>query len=182
MWNKLKAFAHRDPEITANNMDFTKSMDDQVERPKNENGEEIDDPNKEVMKFPTHCYSCSVEGEANMCIASIPFFKEIIIMAFSCDACGYRNTEIKHGGGISEKATRIVFKIEKEADLNRDIFKSDSAIVAIPEVDFAMAPGSLGGMYTTVEGILDKIITSLTENNPFGTGDSATNDKYMTFL
>ncbi len=48
-----------------------------------------------------------------MCIASIPFFKEIIIMAFNCEYCGYRNTDIKHGGGISEKATRIVFKVDK---------------------------------------------------------------------
>jgi len=61
------------------------------------------------MHFPTDCYSCSRPGEANMCIASIPYFKEIIIMAFNCQHCGYRNTEIKQGGGISEKATRIVF-------------------------------------------------------------------------
>lgn len=32
-------------------------------------------------------------------------------MAFSCDVCGYRNTEVKSGGGISQKATRIVFKV-----------------------------------------------------------------------
>ena len=94
-----------------------------------------------------------------MCIASIPFFKEIIIMAFSCDICGYRNTEIKNGGGISDKATRIVFKVEKAEDLNRDCFKSDSCVLAIPEVDFAMAPGSLGSVYTTVEGLLDKVIS-----------------------
>lgn len=46
-----------------------------------------------------------------MCISSIPFFKEIIIMAYSCDHCGYRNTEIKSGGGIPEKATKITFKV-----------------------------------------------------------------------
>ena len=54
--------------------------------------------------------------------------------------------------------------------------------MAIPEVDFAMAPGTLGGVYTTVEGLLDKIVTNLEDSNPFGMGDSATNDKYMTFL
>jgi zinc finger protein len=47
------------------------------------------------MHFPTDCYACGRSGEANMCIASIPYFKEIIIMAFVCDHCGYRNTEIK---------------------------------------------------------------------------------------
>jgi zinc finger protein len=68
-----------------------------------------------------------------------------------------------------------VFKVDKPEDLNRDVFKSDSCLVAIPEVDFAMAPGSLGSHYTTVEGLLVKIIDHLTECNPFGMGDSATN-------
>ena len=134
------------------------------------------------MRFSTYCYACNKEGEAKMCIASIPFFKEIIIMAFSCDYCGYRNTDIKHGGGVSEKATRIVFHVNKEEDLNRDVFKSDSCVMAIPEIDFAMAPGTLGGVYTTVEGLVDKVATNLKDNNPFGVGDSATNKKYMEFL
>ena len=32
--------------------------------------------------------------------------------------------------------------------------------------------GSLGGVYTTVEGLLVKIHKSLTDNNPFATGMS----------
>lgn len=41
--------------------------------------------------------------------------------------------------------------------MNRDVFKSDSCILEIPEVDFSMASGSLGSHYTTVEGLLDKV-------------------------
>jgi len=134
------------------------------------------------MRFPTYCYGCDKEGEAKMCIATIPFFKEIIIMAFSCDYCGYRNTDIKHGGGISDKATRIVLKVQKPSDMNRDVFKSDTGIMAIPELDFAMAPGTLGGVYTTVEGLIEKVHSNLEENNPFGVGDSATNHTYIEFL
>jgi len=59
-----------------------------------------------------------------MCFSSIPYFKQIIIMAFSCDYCGYRNSEIKEGGGISDKAKKITFKVTEESDLNRDVFKS----------------------------------------------------------
>jgi len=90
-----------------------------------------------------------------MCIATIPFFKEIIIMAFSCDVCGHKSTEIKQGGGIAEKATKITFSVEKPEDLNRDIFKSDTCRIQIPEVEFSMEPGTLGSMYSTVEGVLD---------------------------
>lgn len=103
-------------------------------------------------------------------------------MAFTCDYCGYRNTEIKQGGGVSDKATRIVFHAKDKKDLNRDVFKSDSGIMAIPELDFAMAPGTLGGVYTTIEGLIDKVATNLEENNPFGMGDSATNRLYLEFI
>jgi zinc finger protein len=137
---------------------------------------------KEVLKFPTSCYACGREGDAQMCISSIPFFKEIIIMAFSCEFCGYRNTEIKHGGGMSDHATKITFHVKTPVDLNRDLFKSDSCIFEIPELDFSMAPGSLDSMYTTVEGLLSKLHDALKENNPFGVGDSATNSKYLEFL
>ncbi|CDW90766.1 zinc finger [Stylonychia lemnae] len=175
---KIQAYASRkkDEEITASNMDFSKPMDDAS------NTYEDDDVRKEVMRFSTYCYCCSKEGEAKMCIATIPFFKEIIIMAFCCDYCGYRNTDIKHGGGISDKATRIVFKCEKPSDLNRDVFKSDTGIMAIPELDFAMAPGTLGGVYTTIEGLIDKVADNLEEFNPFGSGDSSTNKKYVEFI
>ncbi len=90
-----------------------------------------------------------------MCIATIPFFKEIIIMAFSCETCGLKSTEIKQGGGISDKATKITFDVQKPEDLNRDVFKSDTCTVKIPEVDFVMTAGTLGSMYSTIEGVLD---------------------------
>ena len=45
-------------------------------------------------------------------------------MAFNCDFCGYKNNEIKHGGGISEKGKKITFKVDNLADMSRDLFKS----------------------------------------------------------
>ena len=103
-------------------------------------------------------------------------------MAFSCELCGHKSTEIKQGGGISENATKITFKVENPIDLNRDIFKSDTTFFAIPEVGLELQPGTLGSVYTTVEGLLDKIIEHLDSTNPFGKGDSATNEKFNTFL
>jgi len=103
-------------------------------------------------------------------------------MAFFCEFCGFRNSEIKQGGGISEKATRLVFSVKDVKDLNRDIYKSDTCVVAIPELEFAMAPGTLGSKYTTIEGLIETVVTNLRDNNPFGQGDSATNIKYMEFL
>lgn len=42
----------------------------------------------------------------------------------------------------------------------------------IPEIDFEIDYGTLGGVYTTVEGLLEKIEDNLKDNNPFA-GDSA---------
>ncbi len=37
-----------------------------------------------------------------------------------------------------------------------------------------LSQGTLGGVFTTVEGLLTKIHKSLLENNPFSVGDSTT--------
>lgn len=79
------------------------------------------------MKFETPCTNCNQMGNVQMCFSSIPFFKEIIMMAFVCDHCGYRNSEIKEGGGIGDKAKKITFKVNEEKDLSRDVFKSGTA-------------------------------------------------------
>jgi zinc finger protein len=117
-----------------------------------------------------------------MCIATIPYFKEIIIMAFSCEYCGHKSTEIKQGGGISENATKITLNVKNLEDLNRDVYKSDTTYFAIPELELELAPGTLGSLYTTVEGLIDKIHEHLTNSNPFGQGDSVQNQKLLEFL
>lgn len=117
-----------------------------------------------------------------MCIATIPFFKEIIIMCFSCEFCGYKTTEIKQGGGLSEHATKITFKCLGERDLCRDVFKSDTCHFMIPEIDLELAPGTLGSLYTTTEGMIDKIHEHLCNSNMLNMGDSKTNEKFVQFL
>lgn len=174
--DKMSAYATKEPELSAMAMDFSKPIDDQA------NTTNPDDLKREAIKFPTKCYACTADGECRMCVATIPYFKEIIIMAFSCEQCGHKSTEIKQGGGISKLATKITFDVKCEEDLNRDVFKSDTTYLCIPEVDLELQPGTQGSMYTTMEGLLDQIITHLADTNPFGSGDSDTNAKFIEFL
>lgn len=51
------------------------------------------------------------------------------------------------------------------------MFKSESSYLIIPELDLELLAGTLGGVFTTVEGLLKQIHTHLKENNPFF-GDS----------
>ena len=134
------------------------------------------------MKFPTPCTNCEKMGNVQMCFSSIPFFKEIIIMAFICDFCGYRNSEIKEGGGIANEAQKITVDCSDPSYLNRDVFKSDTAAFSIPELGFDMDAGTLGSVYTTIEGLVAKLIEELEANNPFGQGDSAQDQKFADFV
>ncbi len=97
-----------------------------------------------AAEMPTECHACGEPGFVRMCVSSVPYFKEIIIMAFRCDHCGFKNNEVKQGGGISPKGARITLTVERASDLDRDIFKSESAEVIIPEIDLVLSQGTLG--------------------------------------
>mmetsp|Transcript_12650 Transcript_12650/g.22535 ORF Transcript_12650/g.22535 Transcript_12650/m.22535 type:complete len:565 (-) Transcript_12650:37-1731(-) len=141
----------------------------------------------EVFQLPTDCPNCGVSGTSKTCIVDIPFFQEVIIMAFDCESetCGYKTNEIKGGGAIPDKGKVIRLNIPKKSDageekwnddMKRDVVKSNSAGVLLPELEIEVTAGSLGGMYTTVEGLLALIRDSLFEGQAadFVKGDSAT--------
>jgi len=51
--------------------------------------------------------------------------------------------------------------------------QSDTAALSIPEIELELSEGTLGGKYTTIEGILDDIKNQLSRSNQFALGDSA---------
>ncbi|PON74172.1 Zinc finger, ZPR1-type [Trema orientale] len=93
-------------------------------------------------------------------------------MASTCDSCGYRNSELKPGGRIPEKGKRISLRVKNTKDLSHDVIKSDTAGVKIPELDLELASGTLGGIVTTIEGLITKISESLERVHGFTFGDS----------
>lgn len=127
---------------------------------------------EEAIKFPTPCPHCTQPAETDMCVTDIPHFKEVIIMSLVCEACGYKSNEVKGGGAIPAFGTTITLQVQHPDDLAREVLKSDTAGIAIPQLDFELEEGGLDGLYTTVEGLLNKIHHRLTTSNPFGHGDS----------
>ncbi|KAL4577794.1 hypothetical protein LXL04_013908 [Taraxacum kok-saghyz] len=104
---------------------------------------------EEVMTFPSTCGACAVSCETRMFLTKIPYFQEVIVMASTCDACGYRNSELKPGGAIPPKGKKIAVSVKNIVDLSRDVIKSDTASVIIPEIDLELTSGTLGGIVTT---------------------------------
>ncbi len=129
---------------------------------------------EEAFVFSETCPGCRVEGTTQMCQVEIPHFKDVIIMSFDCQNCGYRSNEVKGGGGVPTKGTRWELTVHGVADLAREVLKSETCVVEVPDIQLVLQMGTLGSIYTTIEGLLDKVRGNLGENNPFVTGDSAT--------
>ena len=102
-------------------------------------------------------------------------------MSTNCEHCGYKDNEVKSGSAISDKGRRIILKVEDRDDLSRDILKvrfslsfpghrtdmiflqSETCGLQVPEIDLVLNPGTLGGRFTTVEGILEQVYEELSE-------------------
>eukprot|EP01133_Synstelium_polycarpum_P016789 gene16789-19967_t len=135
---------------------------------------------KEVYSLPQACTYCGEMGHCNMVMTDIPYFKNVVLMAYNCDNCGYKTNEIKPGGAIEPKGKILTLRCTTIEDLSRDVLKSETANAIIPEIDLEVTYGSLGGKFTTIEGLLQTIKQEM-EKNPFFRGDSAdatTRDRY----
>jgi len=151
--------------------------DDGVELPEAHGGLDLQN---EVLSIPSTCPNCKKPCSANFKQVMIPFFKEVIIMATVCDHCGQRSNEVKAAQGFEDFGLRISLAIrggddrskDHEFDMARDILKSDTCDIEIPELDFKFGAGAIPSKFTTVEGLLQDIHKTVTEN-PFTAGDSA---------
>ncbi|KAI8848165.1 ZPR1 zinc-finger domain-containing protein [Chytridium lagenaria] len=151
--------------------------------PAQEQEEEVDeDLAKEVHIFHGNCSRCNAPSDTRMHLIDIPHFKEVVIMATDCETCGYKSNEVKAGGPISAQGKKIILKVTEKDDLSRDILKSETCGLQIPELDLELNPGTLGGRFTTVEGLLTQVHEELTSRaTPFSSGDSADETRKAAF-
>lgn len=120
-------------------------------------GESDDIIPNEVYSFPASCPGCRHPCVTHMKMVDIPHFKQVVLMSTVCDACGYKSNDVKTGGEIPEKGKKISLKVKTSEDLARDILKSESCALECPELQLAVNPGTLGGRFTTVEGLLTQV-------------------------
>uniref|UniRef100_A0AAR2IWW7 Zinc finger protein 259 n=1 Tax=Pygocentrus nattereri TaxID=42514 RepID=A0AAR2IWW7_PYGNA len=120
-------------------------------------GSDLETMRNEVLVFNTNCPECNAPASTNMKLVQIPHFKEVIIMATNCDSCGHRTNEVKSGGATEEMGTRITLHLTDVSDMSRDLLKSETCSVLIPELEFELGMAALGGKFTTLEGLLKDI-------------------------
>ncbi|GMM50830.1 zinc finger-containing protein [Starmerella bacillaris] len=119
------------------------------------------DLREEVQTFNGSCPSCQEEVPTHMKIVNIPHFKDVIIMSTVCAKCGYKSNEVKTGGSVPDKGRRVKLEVVEREDLTRDILKSETCTLKFPELNLDLTQGTLGGRFTTIEGLLRQVYEQL---------------------
>ena len=72
-------------------------------------------------------------------------------MSFECEHCGNQNNEIQNAGKIEDKGVKITLKVNSQADLNRQVVKSDYTSLTIPHLEFEVPSQSQKGGRTKIQ-------------------------------
>jgi len=112
------------------------------------------------------CTQCWENGKTRIMLTKIPYFKEVILMSFSCPHCGFNNNEIQPGAPLQDKGCRIELKVERAEDLNRQIIKSEHATFKILENEFEIPPTTQRGISSTTEGMIAQAAANLEKDQP----------------
>ncbi|KAF1974949.1 zinc finger protein-like protein zpr1 [Bimuria novae-zelandiae CBS 107.79] len=134
------------------------------------NVDEEDIVENQVYSFPASCPGCTRPCTTNMKMVNIPHFKQVVLMSTVCEDCGYRSNEVKTGGEVPDKGRRITVSIQNKEDLSRDILKAESCALSCPELHLSVEAGTLGGRFTTIEGLLTQVRGDL-RSSIFDVGD-----------
>ncbi|XP_050778139.1 zinc finger protein ZPR1 isoform X2 [Gopherus flavomarginatus] len=125
-----------------------------------------EDEEQQPDEIESLCMSCYRNGVTRLLLTKIPFFKEIIVSSFTCSSCAWSNTEIQSVGRIQEQGVRYTLAVTVRQDMNREVVKTDCATARIPELDFEIPAFSQKGALTTIEGIIDRAVAGLEQDQP----------------
>lgn len=132
--------------------------------------EDVDILEGQTYDLPVLCPGCGKPAHMLVQMVNIPHFKQVIVSTTHCDLCGYKTNDVKTGGEVPEKGKRIWLHVKDARDLGRDILKSETCLLKIPECRVEVTPGTMGGRFTTVEGLVTQIRDDL-KNSIFDTGE-----------
>lgn len=118
----------------------------------------------QTLDLPVECPGCTKPAHYLVQMISIPHFKQVFLMTTKCEVCGYHDSECKTGGAVPTKGKRIWLYVKGPADLGRNILKSETCLLEIKEVELEVSPGTMGGRFTTVEGLLTQMRDDLRGN------------------
>jgi zinc finger protein len=107
------------------------------------------------------CMNCEEKGVTKFMLTKIPFFREIMISAFHCDHCGYKNSEVSFAGRLDDFGVKYELRVINNVAFNRTVVKSEFATISIPEIGLEIPPQTQKGSVKTIEGYIMSTIEGL---------------------
>ncbi|PON74173.1 Zinc finger, ZPR1-type [Trema orientale] len=135
-----------------------------------------DDSDLPLYQVESLCMRCGQNGITRFLLTLIPYFRKILLSAFDCPHCGGEVKELNGENVVIENGEVGTMKFSllvrfnprdvatvwrSQQMLNRQVVKSESATIKIPELDFEIPPEAQRGSLSTVEGILVRAIDKL---------------------
>ncbi|KAJ7305149.1 hypothetical protein JRQ81_011037 [Phrynocephalus forsythii] len=127
---------------------------------------DADDEEQLPAEIESLCMACFRQGVTRLLLTKIPFFKEIIVSSFTCNSCSWSNSEIQSAGRIQDQGVCYTLTVQHKQDMNREVVKTDCATARVPELDFEIPAFSQKGALTTLEGLIDRAIAGLKQEQP----------------
>lgn len=104
----------------------------------------------ELCDGPRFQASCDVPAKNGM--------PQLTLVSTTCTSCKDRNVSVSVGETRTvHTPTKITLEVSSVVDLERDVVKSETARVEIPELGLELEPGTLGNRYTTLGGLVSAI-------------------------
>ena len=95
---------------------------------------------KPTEAIDSMCMACEETGKTVFMYTKIPFFKEIMISAFSCGHCGTKNSEVQFAGKLEDYGVKYEVNVINSVAFNRTIVKSEFATIRVPECGLELPP------------------------------------------
>ena len=144
-------------EASAEQTDGSAEMVPQLQAEDGGGMEDVEILEGQTYDLPVYCPGCTKPARMLVQMVNIPHFKQVIVSTTVCDMCGYKETDVKTGGEVPRYGKKIWLHVKDAKDLARDILKSETCMLKIPECRVEVAPGTMGGKFTTVEGLVTHI-------------------------
>ncbi|KNC51652.1 peptidase S28 family protein [Thecamonas trahens ATCC 50062] len=109
---------------------------------------------EEVVSMAVECGMCSMPGTVRTIVMQVPHFNETTVSGFVCEGCGYKTNDVRTTATPSRCGRTHTLTVNERSDLGRQVIKTETAGIEVPELGLRLKPGTLGGKVTTVEGLL----------------------------
>lgn len=121
---------------------------------------------REVAVIAFHCPHCGHRYVliSSLTVSHMAIFAEVTdrLTGNCCLCC--RNSEVQFAGSYSEMGVKWTLAVEEgvHESLSRQLVKSDSAVLTIPELEFEIPANTQKGQLSTIEGFLRYVLCQVT--------------------